>query len=142
MPRMPIEPLVERAKPLGDRVRFVPRFVVDREIPAFFERADLVVLPYREIDQSGVLFTALAFNRPILATRVGGFGEIADRHGAIEVVPPGETAALAEAINRLIADPARRAELSAAAAALASGELSWPAIARRTAELYRRVSGV
>ena len=32
-----------------------------------------MVLPYREIDQSGVLFTALAFGKPILATRVGGF---------------------------------------------------------------------
>jgi len=33
-------------------VRFVPRFITDSELPAYFQRADLVVLPYREIDQS------------------------------------------------------------------------------------------
>ena len=50
-------------------VRFVERFVADEEIPALFRRADLVVLPYREIDQSGVLFTALAFGRPAAPQR-------------------------------------------------------------------------
>ena len=37
-----------------------------REIPAFMRRADLVVLPYRNIEQSGVLYTALAFGRPLV----------------------------------------------------------------------------
>ena len=83
---MPIEPLRRRARELGiaDRVRFVPRFVTDPEIPALFRRADLVVLPYREIEQSGVLFTALAFGRPLLLSAVGGFPEVggAARRGA------------------------------------------------------------
>ena len=47
-------------------VRCVPRFVADAEVAAYFRRADLVVLPYREIDQSGVLFTALAFGAPLV----------------------------------------------------------------------------
>ena len=44
-------------------VRFVERFVPDAQVSALFRRADLAVLPYREIDQSGVLFTALAPGR-------------------------------------------------------------------------------
>ena len=56
MPKFDISPL-RRAAPAN--VRFVTRFVGDAELPAYFQRADLVVLPYREIDQSGVLFTAL-----------------------------------------------------------------------------------
>ena len=50
--------LAERAP---GTVRFVERFIPDDEIPAFMRRADLVVLPYRNIEQSGVLYTALAF---------------------------------------------------------------------------------
>ena len=69
MPRMDISSLLADAPP---NVRFVPRFVTDSELPAYFQRADLVVLPYREIDQSGVLFTALAFGKPLLLSDVGG----------------------------------------------------------------------
>ncbi len=70
MPRMDISALQATAPP---GVRFVPRFIGDDELPAYFRRADLVVLPYREIDQSGVLFTALAFGKPLLLSDVGGF---------------------------------------------------------------------
>ena len=56
--------MYERLARLASSV--VPRFVSDPEIPAFFRRADVVVLPYREIDQSGVLFTAMAFGRAVV----------------------------------------------------------------------------
>jgi glycosyltransferase involved in cell wall biosynthesis len=133
MPRMPLEPLRAAAPP---NVRFVPRYVTDAEIPAFFRRADLVVLPYREIDQSGVLFTALAFGTPLLLTDVGGLGEVAAT-GAAELVPPGDPAALHDAMRRLIADPERRAALAAAGRQAADTTYSWPAIAERTLALYR-----
>lgn len=138
MPRMPVEPLRELAARHGvsGRVRFVDRFVSDSELGAYFERADLVTLPYRQIDQSGVLFTALAFEKPLLVTCVGGFGEIADRFGAAEAVEPNDPAALAEALTRLLSDSAARERLSTAAAGLAHGELSWRSVADRTVELY------
>src|SRR5436305_9372022 len=86
MPRMPLDDLMAGAPP---GVRFVPRFVPDAELPAYFRRADVVVLPYREIDQSGVLYTALAFGKPLVLSAVGGFNEFAERHGAARLVPPG-----------------------------------------------------
>ena len=132
LPKMDIAPLRAAAPP---NVRFVPRFVVDGEIPAFFRRADLVVLPYREIDQSGVLFTALAFGRPLLLSAVGGFPEVA-ASGAAELVPPGDPAALHTALARLLADPAARERLAVAAAAAAAGPYSWDAIAARHVALY------
>lgn len=138
MPRMPLEPLEKLARDLGlgDRVRWLPRFVTDPEIPAYFERADLVVLPYREIDQSGVLYTALAFGKPIVVSRVGGLGEIADRDAAALAVPADDPAALGAAIGELLADQARREELAAAARRVAGGVYSWDAVAGKTLELY------
>src|SRR3954471_10316330 len=56
MPRMPMDELRELADRVPGRVRFIDRFVPDNEIPAFMRRADLVVLPYRNIEQSGVLY--------------------------------------------------------------------------------------
>ncbi len=139
MPRMPVEPLREQAVRLGiaDRVRFVARFVRDDEIAAFFARADLVVLPYRETEQSGVLFTTLAFAKPVIVSDVGGFSEVASEHAAAAVVPPGDVAALGDEIVRLLADSVERARLSAAAAAAAAGPYSWDRAAELTAELYR-----
>jgi glycosyltransferase involved in cell wall biosynthesis len=135
LPKMDIAPLRAAAPP---NVRFVPRFVVDREIPAFFRRADLVVLPYREIDQSGVLFTALAFGKPLLLSAVGGFPEVA-AIGAAELVGPGDPAALHTALSSLLADPAARDRLGAAARAAADGAYSWDAIAARHRALYEQL---
>jgi glycosyltransferase involved in cell wall biosynthesis len=132
LPKMDIAPLRAAAPP---NVRFVPRFVVDREIPSFFRRADVVVLPYREIDQSGVLFTALAFGKPLLLSAVGGFPEVAAT-GAAELVPPGDPAALHTALSGLLADPATRERLAAAARATAAGPYAWDAIAAQHLALY------
>ena len=137
MPRMDLAPL-RAAAPAN--VRWLPRFVSGSQLAAVFRRADLVVLPYREIDQSGVLFTALAFGKPLLLSAVGGFGEIAAT-GAAELVPPGDPAALAAALRELLADPQRRERLATAARAIAApdGPLGWDAIARRTMALYSKL---
>lgn len=135
MPRMDIAPLRAAAPP---GVRFVPRFIGDSELPAYFRAASLVVLPYREIDQSGVLFTALAFGRPLLLTDVGGFPEMAAT-GAARVVAAGDPGALHDALEQLIGDPGELARMATAAQRACAGEYSWTAIARRTLGLYERL---
>ncbi len=133
LPKMDLAPLRAAAPP---GVRFVPRFVADAELPAFFRRADLVVLPYREIDQSGVLFTALGFGRPLLLSSVGGFPEVAAT-GAAELVPPGDPAALHDMLAGLLADPAARDRIAAAARTAAATTYSWDALAAQHLALYR-----
>jgi glycosyltransferase involved in cell wall biosynthesis len=137
VPRVDMETLRALAERASGRVRFIPRFVEDEELPALFRRADLVALPYREIDQSGVLYTALAFGRPLVVTRVGGLAELADRHAAAVAVPPEDPDALARAMAGLVADPGERARLAAAAERAARTEYSWDQIASRHLELYR-----
>jgi glycosyltransferase involved in cell wall biosynthesis len=136
-PRMDISALRASA-PAG--VRFVPRFIGDDELPAYFRRADLVVLPYREIDQSGVLFTALAFGRPLLLSDVGGFPEIAAT-GAARTFPAGDAGALRDALRELLAGEAARRALAARALELATGEYSWQSVATRTLDLYESLLG-
>lgn len=137
-PRMDVEPLRRIAAEAGGRVRFLTRFVDDAEIPAIFRRADLVVLPYLDAEHSGVLFTGLAFGKPLVLSAVGGFPEVAEI-GAARLVQPGDIAELAAALEELIGDEAARAELAAAATRAAAGPFSWDEAARRTIDLYREL---
>jgi glycosyltransferase involved in cell wall biosynthesis len=132
-PRMDTAPLHAAAPP---GVRFVERFVSEGEAAALFRRADLAVLPYREIDQSGVLFTALGFGLPLVLTAVGGFPEIAGARAAT-LVAPGDATALHEALATLLVNPEQRAQLATAATALAAERHAWPAVAQAHLSLYR-----
>jgi glycosyltransferase involved in cell wall biosynthesis len=137
-PRMDVEPLRKLAAAVAGRVRFLPRFVEDAEIPAIFRRADVLALPYLAAEHSGVLYTGLAFGKPLVLSAVGGFPEVADA-GAARLVPPGDSAGLAAALSELTADEAARAELAAAATRAAAGPFSWDEAARRTMDLYREL---
>jgi glycosyltransferase involved in cell wall biosynthesis len=134
-----MEPLLALARVARGRVRFVSRYVTDPEAPAFLRRADLLVLPHRRVDQSGVLFAGLAFGKPMVLSGVGGFAEVAEDHGAGRPVPPGDPAALAEAISELLANPQERRALGERAAAAAAGPFSWDGIAKRTLALYEEL---
>lgn len=132
MPRMDISAL-RAAAPAS--VRWDARFIGDDLLPAYFERADLVVLPYLEADQSGVLFTALAFGKPLLLSDVGGFPEMAST-GAARIVPAGDADALAVALRELLADRARLDRMGVCARAAARGPYSWDSVARAHLALY------
>ena len=120
-------------------VRFVPRYVSDAELPAFFRRADLLVLPHRTVDVSGVLAAGIAFGKPMVLSDVGGFRELVEEHGAGRLVPPGDSGALAEAIGTLLADPEERERLAERARAAAAGPYSWDSVAERTMAVYKEV---
>jgi len=137
-PRMDVGPLRELAAQVPGRVRFVTRFVEDAEIPAIFRRADLLALPYLDAEHSGVLYTGLAFGKPLVLSAVGGFPEVAEA-GAARLVTPGDTDALAAALAELVADEGARTALAAAASRAAAGPFSWDEAARRTMDLYREL---
>ena len=74
------------------------KFLPEEEMEALFGCCDLVVLPYRYIDQSGVLFQALRFGVPVVATRVGDFDRyVNDTVGLI--TEPNDIHALARALD-------------------------------------------
>jgi glycosyltransferase involved in cell wall biosynthesis len=137
-PRMAVEPLHEMAALTGAKVRFVTRFVEDAEIPAIFRRADVIALPYLDAEHSGVLYTGLAFGKPMVVSAVGGFPEVAE-HGAARLVPPGDPGALSAALRELVDDAAARGKLASAAREAAAGAYSWAEAARRTLALYEEL---
>jgi glycosyltransferase involved in cell wall biosynthesis len=135
-PMMDVSSLIARA-PTG--TRFLTRYLTDGELVALLRRADLVVLPYREIDQSGMLFAALALGVPLLLSDAGGFPEVAAT-GAAVTFPSGDSAALGRRLRELLDDPDRLGRMREAAARAPSGPYSWSAIAQRTLDLYAEIS--
>jgi glycosyltransferase involved in cell wall biosynthesis len=138
-PRMPIEPLRARAEELGvaGRIRWDLRFVPESEVPAVMARARVVALPYRWIEGSGVLATALARGVPPVVTAVGTFPELCAEYDLGSPVAPDDPAALAGALVTALTDPSAR-ERAAAGMARARAELTWERTAQMTLELYER----
>jgi glycosyltransferase involved in cell wall biosynthesis len=137
MPRMSLAGLQAGAR---DGVRIVPRFVSDPEVLALLRRASLVVLPYLEIAQSGVAFTALGAGAPLLLSDVGCFPEIA-ASGAARLFPAGDAGALRSAIAELLGEPATLAAMGGQARDAAENRYSWDGIGERTLALYNRLRG-
>jgi glycosyltransferase involved in cell wall biosynthesis len=90
-------------------VRF--EFVGEAEEERLFAEADAIVLPYRDIDASGVAMSAIARGVPILATAIAGFRELFEEEDGARLVPPGDAVELA-----------RRNRLNARAACFCRGE--------------------
>lgn len=135
-----IETPAGRRAAAQEGVHVTPRFIPDAQLPAYFARADLIVLPYREIDQSGVLFTALAFGKPLLLSDVGGFPELAAT-GAARIVPAEDPQALAKALAHLLCHPDELAQMAACARAAVAGPYSWATVGQEHLRLYERLLG-
>ena len=133
MPRMDLAPLRAAAPP---SVRFVPRFVADARARRRSSAAPTSsCCPTARSTSRACCSPRSAFGKPLLLSAVGGFPEVAAT-GAAELVPPGDPAALRDALARLLADPAARERLAAAARAAAATTYSWDAIAAQHLALY------
>jgi glycosyltransferase involved in cell wall biosynthesis len=114
------------------RLEYVPFSEVSR----YFAASDVLVLPYRHVSQSGVLFLALALGLPVIATRVGALPEVLTDGESGLLVTPGSSAELARALSTLLGDAALRSRLAAGGRAVAA-QYTWPSIAEGTESVFR-----
>lgn len=129
--------LERRARALRGEVRFTG-FIPHVDVPAVLRHADVLVLPSVYEELGSVLVEAMAVGLPVVAGRVGGVPDLVrdGRNGLL--VPPGDPAAFAGAIDRVLADPDLAGRLGAGARQTARG-YAWPALAQRIAGVYRQV---
>lgn len=118
----------------ADRVH-LQGFVEHDEVPAVLASLDLLVLPSAYEELGSVLVEAMAAGVTVVASRVGGIPEVVLEGETGLLVPPGDVHALADALERLVADPELRARLGAAARQRATA-YSWPSLSRRLLALY------
>lgn len=81
-----------------DCISIYDGYIPDKEVEKFFVSCDLVVLPYESATQSGIVQIAYGFDKPVIATDVGGLPEVVYDEKTGYIVPPKNEVALAEAI--------------------------------------------
>jgi len=85
---------------LESSVRIESRYVPNEEVSAWFGAADAVVLPYRSASQSGIVQIAYGFDKPVVATRVGGLPEVITEGRTGFLADPEDPDSLADAVER------------------------------------------
>lgn len=120
-----------------DYIEFRNRFIPDEELVALLKHAEFVVCPYTDATQSGVIMSAFAFNKPVIATNVGGLPEMV-KHGSYGLIVKEKDAdALADGICTLLSDTQKLKDYSQRIAEnYGIGELSWKAIAEQLKKEY------
>ena len=123
---------------IGWRVRFVSG-LSEQAVATLLASADVMVVPSLYEGFSLPAAEAMACGTPLIASDAGALPEVVGRDGlSAALVPPGDVAALAQALADLLADPARRAAMGANARRRAVERLSWTATARASVEVYRQ----
>jgi glycosyltransferase involved in cell wall biosynthesis len=119
----------------GTAARFTG-YVPDAQVPALFEAADLLLLPYpTAFATSGPLALALGFGTSVLCSEA--LGNCVGAPPSLQTTL--EPAALAENLQEVTREPARREELASATRAMTVGR-RWDAVARRHIALYEEVT--
>jgi D-inositol-3-phosphate glycosyltransferase len=84
---------------LRSKVELIPHYVSDADAAEYFDRSDVVVLPYRSVTGSGVLPLAYHYGKPVLVSRLPGLTELVQHGKTGWVVPPEDPLALARALD-------------------------------------------
>ncbi|MCR1781697.1 glycosyltransferase [Nocardioides carbamazepini] len=113
----------------GHAVAWEPGWVSEELTNQVVDSFDVLVLPYREASQSGVLSIALSEGVPVVATPVGGLAEQVDATGCGVVASAVTPAAVATAVAQLLSDTALYAECSRRGLASASSDHGWDRVA-------------
>jgi glycosyltransferase involved in cell wall biosynthesis len=130
--------LMTRARDLGlaDRVDFLGQ---RDDVPQLLACSDIVASPSFNEGFPLAVLEAMAAEKPIVATRVGGTREaIVDGHSGL-LIPPGDPAALAAAVGRLLNDPSLAARLARAARARVEESFSSTRMVEQVTDVYEEL---
>ncbi|MGA7933137.1 MAG: glycosyltransferase family 1 protein [Kovacikia sp.] len=113
-----------------------PGLLSPEDLPTYYAAADVSVVPSHYEPFGLVTIEAMACGTPVVASDVGGlqFTVVPEETGLL--APPKDTAAFAEAIDRILADPDWRNQLGQAARKRVQSKFSWDGVAAQLSQLY------
>lgn len=119
------------------RFMIINKYISDKEAAKLFKQSKIIVLPYVEAMQSGIIPIAYALKKPIIATRVGALPEVIDNGKTGLLVKPRNPEELAKAIDKVMGDPGLRKRLGSNGYKKLNKEMNWKKIAEQTKKVYR-----
>ena len=122
----------------SDRFIVHNEFIPDDRTASYFQRASVVVLPYVEASQSGVISMAYSAAKPVVATAVGGLVEMVEHGRTGFLVAPRDVEQIADAVTCLLLDAPLRHQMGANGKRKVETECSPQVVAGKTLDVYRR----
>jgi glycosyltransferase involved in cell wall biosynthesis len=126
------------AEGLTENVRFLTKFLTEEEISDLMREAAVLALPYTDqfVEVSAIVHDLAGYGVPLVCSKTPRFSELEDGVDCLKVVP--ESNELAEAIERILTDPALSARLGEGLLRR-SRSASWDMVGAKHLELYREV---
>lgn len=133
----PLRPALEtQARTLGCAARVRLPGAID-DLPGWFATADVVAMPSVQEGLGTSILDAMAAGRPVVASRTGGIPEVVTDGVEGLLVPPGDPGALADALARVLLDPASAVRLGRAGSARVEAEFRVERMVEETVAAYR-----
>ena len=136
----PVVQVYQKQHPSAD-IRIIPHLPHDL-LPPYYHLADVLVIPSLRDGLPNTLLEGMACAKAIVATRVGGMADVLCQNGIEDglLIPPGDTGALTQAMDRLLNDGGLRRVLGQAARKTIETHYTLEHELGRNLEVYRRVS--
>lgn len=123
----------------NENIKIINRYISNEELVNFIINTKIIVCPYTDATQSGVVMTSFAFNKPVIATSVGGFVDVIDNNVTGKLVPPRNSKMLADAIVELLSNKRELNEMSdKIKEECNNGKLSWNSICNDAKQMYSK----
>jgi glycosyltransferase involved in cell wall biosynthesis len=123
-----------------ERIIFHPYFIPKEDVARYFIASDVVVLPYKKIDHSGIIHLAYSFGKCVIATNVGDFKEVIQNNRSGIILEGCDSMELSEKINKVFLDKSELINMGQYAKHLSETKYSWNDIAKQTISAYREIT--
>jgi glycosyltransferase involved in cell wall biosynthesis len=135
-----IDELKKRAEflDISNKIVWHSEFIPDEDVQEIYDYCDIVILPHRHIDQSGVLMSAINFSKPVVASDTGGFSEIIKNGTHGYLFTPGDAFELSNKIKRILDDNSLR-NMTKNIDLLKRSWKTWNEIAKITSSIYLNI---
>lgn len=139
IPGFKVPPIPEL--PNGGRIEVIQDYIPNHRLAELFQQAAMIVCPYTDATQSGVVMTAYGFWKPVIATRVGGLPEYIEDGVTGALIDPDDPEQLAASIldwhQKLSSDDGQQ-KIANAIHQKCLEEYNWDKIAKQTVVIYHR----
>ena len=130
--------IADKSAIIKNSIHCLNKHISNEELVELIDTHSFVVCPYLEATQSGVLMTAFAFCKPVVATNVGSFSATVKHNVTGLLVEPNNVIELSNAIGKLIKCPDKIVEFQENIyKEINTGKFSWETISRQILEVYK-----
>jgi len=123
-----------------DRIIFHSGYIPKEKVAIYFSSADVVILPYKEIDHSGIIHLAYSFGKPVIATNVGDFSEVIQNNKSGLLLNGKNAKELAEKIIKAFDNKQNLVQMGKNARRLSETKYSWNFVAKETLKVYNEIA--